>query len=135
MENLAQQTPLFRDLKTVHEQFIRDEFPQQKQPKQESFITYHYRYRTTAAQYKLALALLLYRTEHGVFPERLTALVPAILPRLPVTAFTGQPFSYRRTADGFELTGNDGVDGPGAKPQFVLTYHTWTGAAGEVKND
>jgi hypothetical protein len=43
----------------------------------------------------LALAVAQYQTEHGSPPNKLDALVPGYLPRLPVDPGSGQPFGYR----------------------------------------
>ena len=48
----------------------------------------------------MACALERYRLAHGQFPESLDALVPEILSQLPHDVLNGQPFKYRRTADG-----------------------------------
>ena len=48
----------------------------------------------------MACALERYRLAHGQFPESLGALVPEILSQLPHDVLNGQPFKYRRTADG-----------------------------------
>jgi hypothetical protein len=48
----------------------------------------------------LACALERCRLAHGQFPESLGALVPEILSQLPHDIINGQPFKYRRTADG-----------------------------------
>lgn len=50
------------------------------------------------------MALKLYRSLHGRYPEKLEALVPEILPRLPVDPATGKPFVYAPEGSGFTLT-------------------------------
>jgi hypothetical protein len=52
---------------------------------------------------RVAFALAIYRAEYGEYPERLEQLVPGILPELPSDPFTGRPFVYQRTDDGFRL--------------------------------
>ena len=52
------------------------------------------------ARFQTMLALKLYRSLHGGYPETSDALVPEILPRLPVDPVTGQPLLYRLEADG-----------------------------------
>jgi hypothetical protein len=42
-----------------------------------------------------AIALELYRRRHGGWPATLDALVPSLLPSVPVDRFTGQPLRYR----------------------------------------
>jgi hypothetical protein len=49
----------------------------------------------------LALALRLYRLEHGTYPDTLEALVPDYLPSLPPDPFAQEPFRYRREGKGF----------------------------------
>ena len=48
----------------------------------------------------LALLLELHKSAHGEYPVSLDALVPEFLPKLPPDPFTGEPFVYRRRADG-----------------------------------
>jgi hypothetical protein len=64
-----------------------------------------------------ALAVRLYRLEHGSGPEQLADLVPGCLPELPVDPYTGRPLVYRASSSGHLLysVGPDGVD-DGGKP-------------------
>ncbi len=48
----------------------------------------------------VACALERYRLAFGHFPERLDALVPQFMPKLPGDVTTGQPLPYQRTNDG-----------------------------------
>jgi hypothetical protein len=50
-----------------------------------------------------AIALRLYRKEHGRYPENLSALVPRYLPSVPADPFDGKPLRYRREGTGFRL--------------------------------
>ena len=50
-----------------------------------------------------ALALKLYRSLHGKYPKSTTALVPEILPELPLDPVTGNPFRYKLKGNDFEL--------------------------------
>jgi hypothetical protein len=43
---------------------------------------------------RVMLALELCRARHGGYPDRLEALVPAVLDSLPLDPFTGKPFGY-----------------------------------------
>jgi hypothetical protein len=52
---------------------------------------------------RIALALRLYWDEHGAWPERLGQLCPGIFPAEPLDPFTGQPFRYERTGDGWRF--------------------------------
>jgi hypothetical protein len=59
------------------------------------------------------LAVRLYQKEHqGAPPASLEALVPVILPRLPIDPFTDRPLIYRVVAQGYQLysTGPDRDD-------------------------
>ncbi|MCS6860550.1 MAG: type II secretion system protein GspG [Abditibacteriales bacterium] len=52
---------------------------------------------------RLALALRLYRHDHGAYPANLNALQPQYLPAVPLDPFTNKPFVYRREGSGFLL--------------------------------
>ena len=56
--------------------------------------------QTAVNQALLACALVRYRLAGGAFPETLSALVPTFLTPLPNDLITGEPYPYRRTADG-----------------------------------
>ncbi len=44
------------------------------------------------------LAIRIWQLQHkGQFPERLEALVPVVLPSLPIDPYSGQPFGFRRS--------------------------------------
>jgi hypothetical protein len=49
---------------------------------------------------RVACALERHRLAHGQYPERLDALVPQFIPKLPHDIINGQPLNYRRNADG-----------------------------------
>jgi len=93
---LGKQYPLYRDFVAAH-------------PMNYNSIGYYAIVKKIKA-YRLALALLIYRTEHGAFPDALTALAPAILPDIPVSPFYGVPFSYRRDGNGFVLSSTDTIN-------------------------
>ena len=65
---------------------------------------------------QLAAALAVYRAENGSYPEMLDALVPAVLPALPVDLFHGKPYIYRRDGEGYLLysVGANGADDGGS---------------------
>ena len=48
----------------------------------------------------LACALERYRLVHGQFPDKLDALMPDFVTRLPNDVITGEADKYRRTTDG-----------------------------------
>ena len=54
-----------------------------------------------------ALALKLYRSLHGKYPVSAAALVPEIVPQLPLDPVTGKPFRYVLKKDHFELFSED----------------------------
>jgi len=56
--------------------------------------------QTAANQAAIACALERYRLAYGQFPETLDALTPRFISRLPNDVIGGQPYKYRRTADG-----------------------------------
>lgn len=56
--------------------------------------------QATADQAALACALERCRLAEGRFPEKLEALVPRFMVQLPKDAITGEPYRYRRAADG-----------------------------------
>ncbi len=65
--------------------------------------TAHLRHIETDARCRtsrISLALELHRSNHARYPDTLDALVPEFLPELPPDPFTGEPFVYRRRADG-----------------------------------
>jgi hypothetical protein len=65
-------------------------------------------------QARIAVALERHWLRHRAYPERLDALVPEFLDRIPHDIFDGQPMRYRREGEqGFVLwsIGFDGVDG------------------------
>jgi hypothetical protein len=45
----------------------------------------------------VAMALELYRRQHGSYPSSLQALTPALLPQIPADRITGEPLRYRLT--------------------------------------
>lgn len=51
--------------------------------------------------FKIALALKIYKAEKGEYPNSLNILTPGYLPELPKDPFTGRDYIYRREADGF----------------------------------
>jgi hypothetical protein len=62
-----------------------------------------------------AIALELYRQEHGRLPGELSQLVPKYLPRVPQDPFNGQPLRYVVEEDGYLLysVGENRVDDGG----------------------
>jgi len=52
---------------------------------------------------RLGVALERHRLARGSYPDRLDALVPDLLPKLPTDPFSGAPPEYRRIGDGYLL--------------------------------
>lgn len=56
------------------------------------------------------IALELYRRREGVYPASLEAMVPGLLPSVPVDQFTGRPLMYALRADGTFVLYSAGAD-------------------------
>lgn len=73
----------------------------------------------------IALALEVFRCQHGQYPDRLTELVPKLLTSLPSDALAPieQPLGYRRDGESAKLwsVGKDGVDDGG---RFSRAWNT-----------
>jgi hypothetical protein len=63
----------------------------------------------------LALALRAYRLEHSAYPQKLDALVPGYLSKLPIDPFGTQSFGYQRSGEKYLLysVGPDATDDGG----------------------
>jgi type II secretory pathway pseudopilin PulG len=61
------------------------------------------RIEQTQQNLHLAFALAAYRADKGSYPEKLEALTPAYLPRVPDDLFSGGALIYQPTKDGFLL--------------------------------
>jgi len=79
-----------------------------------------------------ALAIEMYRRDHGKLPASLQALVPRYLPGLPIDVYDGGPMAYRVTAHGPLLysVGPDRVDDDGARAAFEAAEET--GSRGDI---
>lgn len=53
---------------------------------------------------KIALALNIYKNNHGQFPETLDALAPEILKEIPFDFTDGKPFEYKKEGNYFKLS-------------------------------
>ena len=137
LQTKAEKVHLFKDIKTEHDRLIRKIFPAVNHPHanvRHSNVTIYYQYQTNRNGYRLALALLVYRCDHNVFPATLNELVPALLPSIPVGSFTGKPFDYQRVGNGFDLTNDDSADSAGdINTGFKLHCRPWPGMLKEVK--
>ncbi len=87
-----------------------------------------------------ALALERYRLAHGQYPESLDALVPDILPEVPLDPFDGKPLRYVRSDErvavysvGTNLQDDGGDDQPsyGVTPDIVFTLRRAPEQGGE----
>jgi hypothetical protein len=78
------------------------------------------RQNTTLELTRLAAALAVYRAEHGAYPESIDQLLPAIIERLPVDVFSGMPFVYKRSEEGYLLygLGANGTDEGGSNETY-----------------
>ena len=76
---------------------------------QSSPIYRYFRYQSRLNLNRIALALKIYRIEHGNFPDSLDKLSPGIFKKVPVDTFNGKPFQYRRTKNGFILSGGKDI--------------------------
>ena len=78
------------------------------------------RANTTLELTRVAAALAVYRAEHGEYPEKLEALVPNVVEKLPADLYHAKPLLYKRLADGFLLysAGENGVDDGGSNAQM-----------------
>jgi hypothetical protein len=56
--------------------------------------------QTSVNQAAIACELERYRLANGHFPEKLDALVPQFISKIPNDLLTGEPYKYRRTDDG-----------------------------------
>ena len=99
-------------------------------PALEKFVLKAAQAQTTANQAAVACALERYRLANGQFPDTLDALVPRFISPLPHDVITGEPYKYRRTADGqfvlYSIGWNEKDDGgiPGSK-LFDETEGDW----------
>ena len=69
---------------------------------------------------RLAAALAVYRAEHGVYPEKLDDLAPAVVDKLPVDLYNAQKFIYKRAGVGYLLytAGENGLDDGGSNKMY-----------------
>jgi hypothetical protein len=76
-----------------------------------------------------ALALKRYQLRHGQYPPALSALVPELLPALPLDPADGQPLQYRLKSDGafvlYSVGENDVDDGGDASPAKESESVNW----------
>ncbi|MEQ2010341.1 MAG: hypothetical protein ABMA26_26440 [Limisphaerales bacterium] len=93
------------------------------------------RLQTNFDHARLAIALERHWLRHRAYPERLDALVPEFLDRLPHDLFDGQPMRYRREGgQGFVLW-SIGFDGKDDNAGPLLTKPSGTTQVGEETGD
>jgi hypothetical protein len=68
------------------------------------FMAFYHKSRLE--EFKIHLALKIYRAKHGRFPDSLQQLVPEILPKIPVNPYNGKNFGYQTKTDGFIFSRN-----------------------------
>jgi hypothetical protein len=71
---------------------------------------------------RTGLACKIYKNQNGRYPADLGALVPGILPEVPIDPFTGKPLVYRLEGDGFIVysLGSNGKD-DGGRMTYEMT--------------
>lgn len=78
---------------------------------------------------RLAAALAVYRAEDGAYPEKLDALVPNVLPKVPLDLYHEKPFLYKRDGDGYVLysAGPNGFDDDGSNEyrKILKGHNLW----------
>jgi hypothetical protein len=80
------------------------------------------RSNSVLAMTQLSAALAVYRTNHDAYPEKIDALVPAVISKLPVDSYNGKPFVYKRLANGYLIytVGSNGKDDGGSNEMSTL---------------
>jgi hypothetical protein len=78
------------------------------------------RTNSVLAMTQLSAALAVYRTSHEAYPEKIDALVPAVINKLPVDSYNEKPFVYKRLADGYLIytVGVNGKDDGGSSNEM-----------------
>jgi len=76
---------------------------------------------------QVALALALYRAEHGSYPESLEDLIPGQLDTIPKDTFGGGPLKYERRGEGYLLyaVGKYGIDNGGSNEDGTIVDGEW----------
>lgn len=77
---------------------------------------------------RVVAALAGYRARHGEYPETLAALVPDILPEMPLDLYSEKPFFYQRKPDGGYLlysVDQNGVDDGGTDMGGEIVGGEW----------
>jgi hypothetical protein len=69
---------------------------------------------------RLSAALAVYRAEHGTYPDKLDALVPGVIPEVPVDLCSANSLIYKPEGDCYLLysRGINGIDDGGSNEQF-----------------
>jgi hypothetical protein len=71
---------------------------------------------------QVAAALAVYRTQHDNYPETLAAMMPNVIPKLPLDLYYETPLVYRRVGAGYLLysTGPNGQDDGASNQQIKM---------------
>jgi hypothetical protein len=62
------------------------------------------RFFATVDGLRIAIALELYRRDHGHYPDSLSSLATDYLPELPKSPYDGEDFNYNRRGDDYQLS-------------------------------
>ena len=93
------------------------------------------RLQTNFDHARIAVALERHWLRHRAYPERLDALVPVFLDRIPHDLFDGQPMRYRREGEQGFVLWSIGFDGKDDNAAPLLTKPTGTTNVGEETGD
>lgn len=93
------------------------------------------RLQTNLDHARLAVALERHWLRHRAYPERLDALVPEFLDRIPHDLFDGQPMRYRREGGQCFVLWSIGFDGKDDNAGPLLTKPSGTTNVGEETGD
>ena len=93
------------------------------------------RLQTNLGHGRIACALERHWLRHRAYPERLDALVPEFLDRIPHDLFDGQPMRYRREGEQGFVLWSVGFDGKDDNAGPLLTKSSGTTHVGEETGD
>ncbi|MEX2172274.1 MAG: hypothetical protein WD851_23340 [Pirellulales bacterium] len=119
----------------VRSELLADIFVALMLPSTATACTAEDRSNTHLALTRLAVAVAIYRSEHGEYPEALESLAPDVLEKLPLDLYHNLPFIYRHTKNGYLLysRGPNGNDDGGSNRQMDF-YQGYSVAMKPVKS-
>ncbi len=124
------------DAKLTREKVIRSLFtPREDFAEQRSWWLGWVHRQVAIDQFVIAVALERHWLRHRAYPERLDALVPEFLDRLPHDLFDGQPMRYRREGEQGFVLWSIGFDGKDDNSGPLLTKPSGTTHVGEETGD